>query len=360
MVDVTGIADRRSGGYGLVRSAGLGYLNPGGDDNICQNLNGDIFGAGPHCDDDAGKFFPLAMLNPINSNELGKTVRLSGGEMNPLMDRKRNSNPTTHVSFNYKLTDLLEPTKMLCRADGVLAAVNGHVNYNRDGLAAADSDEEVEEEVSIRRVDMDEEIDMTDLDEDEKLLVGEMKRLKKKVRTTRDGTQKDSKSAMTSQDKFNDYCDKMAMEEIEEMLMEKHNITLNNEEEYEEDYEMEDYEYESSGDVMYDAVVNIRKNEDENELEKMVEVEDNQLTDIESIARIGDRSLLSEKLHAETGSEVETVQNLINSFQVEANGKVEKVLQLDRKKGEPVLLIQFDNTEYRDAVLRTSRMPDVR
>ena len=32
---------------------------------------------------------------------------------------------------------------------------------------------------------------------------------------------------------------------------------------------MEDYEYESSGHVMYDAVVNIRKHEDENELEKM-------------------------------------------------------------------------------------------
>merc|ERR1711874_131774 len=48
------------------------------------------------------------------------------------------------------------------------------------------------------------------------------------------------------------------------------------------------------------------------------------------------------------------------SFQVEANGKVEKVLELNRKKGEPVLLIQFDNTEYRDAVLKSSRMLDAR
>ena len=363
MVDATGIANRRSGGYGLVRSAGLGYFYGGGDNNICSNLNGDIFGGGPHCDDE-GKFFPLAMLNPINENELGKTVRLGSGELNPLMDRSRNSNPTTHVSFNYKLTDLLEPTKVLCRADGVLGAVNGHVKVNNgDAEPVADQeDQEIQEEVSIRRVDMDETVDMSDLNADEKLLVQEMKRLKKKLGTTRDGTTKDSKSEMTSQDKFEEYCNKMNMEEIEEMLMEKHNITMDSEEEY----MVEDYDdTEASGDGFYETVVNVRNEavedmEEIEEVEEVEEVEDSQMTDIETIARIGDRSLLSEKLHVESGSEVETVESLINSFQVEANGKVEKVLELNRKKGEPVLLIQFDNTEYRDAVLKSSRMPDAR
>ena len=35
-VDVTGVANRRSGGYGLVRSAGMGYFWGGGDDSACR------------------------------------------------------------------------------------------------------------------------------------------------------------------------------------------------------------------------------------------------------------------------------------------------------------------------------------
>ena len=373
-MDVTGVANRRSGGYNLVRSAGLGYFYGGGEDSICQNLNPDIFGNGPHCDSGDGKMHPLAMLNPINSNELGKTVRLGGGEMNPLMDRTRNSNPTTHVSFDYKLSDLLQPTKMLCRMDGVLGAMNGHVTYNTDGesLADAETEYDVEEEVSIRRVDnMDEQIDMEELDEDSKLLVQEMKRLKNKVQSTRGGTKLAAKKDMTSEERFQDYCNKMNMEEIEVMLLEKHNITMDSEEDNMESYEeYEEYEdYEASGNVEYDSVVSIdRKNRDEKEEEEKeqeeeedyVEAVDNQMTDIETIARIGDRSLLSEKLEVEAGTEVETVQSLINRMKVTANGRVEKVLQLDRKKGEPVLLIQFDTTQYRDAVLKSSRMPGSR
>ena len=367
---MTGVANRRSGGYNLVRSAGLGYFYGGGEDSICQNLNPDIFGNGPHCDSGDGLIHPLAMLNPINSNELGKTVRLGGGEMNPLMDRTRNANPTTHVSFDYKLSDLLEPTKMLCRVDGVLGAVNGHVAYNADGESIADTETEyeVEEEVSIRRVDLDEPVDMEELDEDSKLLVQEMKRLKNKVMSSRGGTKQAAKKDMNSEERFQDYCNKMNMKEIEVMLMEKHNITMDSEEDTMQD-NYEDYrDYETSGDVEYDSVVSIdRKNkEDEMEVEKeeeeedYVETVDNQMTDIETIARIGDRSLLSEKLEVEAGTEVETVQSLINRFTVAANGRVEKVLQLDRKKGEPVLLIQFDSTQYRDAVLKSSRMPAAR
>ena len=372
-VDVTGVADRRSGGYNLVRSAGLGYFYGKGGE-VCQNLNGDIFGGGPHCDDGEGKIHPLAMLNPINSKELGKTVRLGGGELNPLMDRASNANPTTHVSFDYKLTDLLEPTKILCRMDGVLGAVNGHVLV-KDGemepLAdmedAAEAEEEaVEETVSIRRVDLNEPIEMEELDEDSKLLVLEMKRLKNKVKTSRgSGTKQAAKTEMSSEEKFQDYCNKMNMEEIELMLEQKHNITMDSEE---DDMEDNTEEFEDNTENYYysydvEPVVGVRKNnnvEEEEEYEEYVDSVDDQMTDIDTIARIGDRSLLSEKLEVEAGSEVEAVESLISRLKVAANGRVEKVLQLDRKKGEPVLLIQFDTTQYRDAVLKSSRMPGAR
>ena len=314
-----------------------------------------------------GKIHPLDMLNPINRVELGKTVRLGGGELNPLMDRSSNSNPTTHVSFDYKLTDLLEPTKILCRMDGVLGAVNGHVMVKddlEDPLADqenTDTENEVEETVSIRRVDLDEPIDMEELDEDPKLLVQEMKRLKKKMNSPRDGTKQAGKKEMTSEEKFQDYCDEMNMKEIDVMLKEKYNITMDSEEDNTED-NIESFD--EGNTENYPDVVGVKRNDDkeeeEEEYEEYVDSVDDQMTDIDTIARIGDRSLLSEKLEVEAGNEVEAVETLISRFKVAANGRVEKVLQLDRKKGEPVLLIQFDTTQYRDAVLKSSRMPGAR
>ena len=56
-VDVTGVANRRSGGYNLVRSAGLGYFYGEGGE-VCRNINGDIFSPGtPHCDGEDGRRF---------------------------------------------------------------------------------------------------------------------------------------------------------------------------------------------------------------------------------------------------------------------------------------------------------------
>ena len=75
---------------------------------------------------------------------------------------------------------------------------------------------------------------------------------------------------------------------------------------------------------------------------------------------MGDRSLLSEKLDVEEGKEVETVQSLISTFKIEANGKIENVMKIDSKKAQTVLLIQFDSQEYRDAVLKASRLPGAR
>ena len=37
-VDVLGLANRRSGGYGLVRSAGMGYFFGDGDDSACRSV----------------------------------------------------------------------------------------------------------------------------------------------------------------------------------------------------------------------------------------------------------------------------------------------------------------------------------
>merc|ERR1712106_595753 len=61
-VDMTGIANRRSGAYGLMRSGGLGYFYGGGEDSVCPNLHSDLLNDGAFCDDE-GAFFPLAMLN---------------------------------------------------------------------------------------------------------------------------------------------------------------------------------------------------------------------------------------------------------------------------------------------------------
>ena len=83
---MTGIANRRSGAYGLMRSGGLGYFYGGGEDSVCPNLHSDLLNDGAFCDDE-GAFFPLAMLNPINQHQLGKTVRIGGDGINPLMDR---------------------------------------------------------------------------------------------------------------------------------------------------------------------------------------------------------------------------------------------------------------------------------
>ena len=43
---------------------------------------------GAFCAGDTGAFFPLAVLNPINKHQLGKTIRLGSEDtINPLMDR---------------------------------------------------------------------------------------------------------------------------------------------------------------------------------------------------------------------------------------------------------------------------------
>merc|ERR1711971_699793 len=60
------------------------------------------------------------------------------------------------------------------------------------------------------------------------------------------------------------------------------------------------------------------------------------------------------------GEEKEAVESLVTKFNILANGRIEKVMQIDTKKGAPVLLVQFDSSEYRDEVLKGSRRPEAR
>ena len=54
--------------------------------------------------------------------------------------RTRNPNAMQHVSF--KLTDLMEPTKMLCKVDGVLKAYSGHIDHHADEVPVVSNTKE--------------------------------------------------------------------------------------------------------------------------------------------------------------------------------------------------------------------------
>jgi len=359
-VDVTGVANRRSGAYGLVRSAGLGYFWGGGESSACRTMESNHFADSPFCGGDDGEFFPLGLLNPINSNELGKTVRLGGDGLNPLMDRTRNPSAMKHVGFEW--TDLMEPTKMMCKVNNLMEAYQGHIKVVTDPetnmpdyIDAQDIElqGEYQELVNVRRND--EEISLRDLDPEDQQFIQRMQLYEKlKEQMERESSQLPIVRKQTSAEKFDNYCVEVEEQEIRRILAAKNITVVSN-----TTGSSEDDESSGSGDVEYEATVVVRNDKTSEDLELQLELED-QISDIEKIARIGDMSLLSEKLEAEKGQELEAVESLVRSFNVEANGKIEKVVKIDSKKGIPTLLIQFDSTEYRDAVLKSSRAPEAR
>lgn len=193
---------------------------------------------------------------------------------------------------------------------------------------------------------------MKDLAEEEQMLVKGMMDYEKKIKTRNANSNIDRNSDLSSSEKFDSYCTEMNRKEVEKILKSV-NITLDHGS-TEDDYNYDYSNYEASGEVVIEEeTVVVRKDDIEEQV-------DEEMTDIETVARIGDRSLLAEKLEVEEGNEVESVTTFINSFEVNANGKVEKVFKIDSKKGHPVLLIQFDSADYRDAVLRGSRLPESR
>jgi len=230
--------------------------------------------------------------------------------------------------------------------------MRGHVLVEEGELEEPAFYDEIDEYVEIRKNDQ--RVGMQDLAEEEQMLVKGLMNYEKKIKTRNAAGGIDRNSNPSSSEKFDSYCTDMNKKEMEKILKSV-NITINPDDNDEDDYGNYDYSnYEASGEVVIEEeTVVVRKDDIEEQV-------DEEMTDIETVARIGDRSLLAEKLEVEEGNEVESVTTFINSFEVNANGKVEKVFKIDSKKGHPVLLIQFDSADYRDAVLRGSRLPESR
>ena len=78
MVDLTGFADRGTGTYSVVRSAGLGYFF--GEEEICQHLSAD---GASYCDE------AMQMLMNINDKKLGQLnpTGVDAEDLHPLVNR---------------------------------------------------------------------------------------------------------------------------------------------------------------------------------------------------------------------------------------------------------------------------------
>ena len=199
--------------------------------------------------------------------------------------------------------------------------------------------------VEVRRNDQ--KIVMKDLPLEEQLFIEKMMVYEKMKNAPKDGMNPIERKP-TSQDKFMERCNEVNREEIEKILKSVNITVITNQTDYEnyENYEEGNYDYtdeEGSGD--YEEIVEVRKEEE---------------MDIETVARIGDRSLLAEKMEVEEGNEMETVQDLVNKFKISANGRIEKVLSIQNKHDDTVLLVTFDSENYRNAVLKASRLPAAR
>jgi hypothetical protein len=115
----------------------------------------------------------------------------------------------------------------------------------------------------------------------------------------------------------------------------------------------EDYSSGSGDYDGYDDVVEVKS--------EFLEQNDDEMSELEVVARLGDRSLLAERMtDLVDGEEKEAMEKLITKFNIVSNGRIEKVMQVDTKKGAPVLLVQFDSSKFRDEVLKGSRRPESR
>ena len=100
-------------------------------------------------------------------------------------------------------------------------------------------------------------------------------------------------------------------------------------------------------------------NDDEVDTIVNVKCADPKMNDLEQLARLGDKSLLLERLKVEEGKEEQAaVEEYVASLNVTVDGKVEKVVSVETKK--KMLLVQFDSMTFRDAVLKASRSPGAR
>ena len=159
----------------------------------------------------------------------------------------------------------------------------------------------------------------------------------------------------TNPDLFLEYCDKenkeakrrfmkkMKEEELEASVTEVDHEDLEEETVVEAS---EDEEKIDEVDTIDNSIVNVKSG-------------DSQLNNLEQLARLGDKSLLLERLEVGEGKEKKAVvEEYVASLNVAAEGKVEKVVDVETKK--KMLLVQFDSMTFRDAVLKASRSPGAR
>jgi len=364
VVDLTNVADRDRGVYSLVRAGTIGYTL-GGDPNdpVCSRLDADLDSS---CDDGEGNFYPLASLNQVNDNKLGKLLR--PGEGNPLM--KRNHIGTDVMNYNsFELGDLINPKSFLCKTSNLLGSMQKHVDVagpEGEGepeyyyLDDVDKDYEGADDAEAYDYTATDRVKDIEDDESTKMAMKVYNRVKAMEDDDQermvDKNRREFKKPETDLDHFDHYCQKQNLkakrvwmkkkqEEADEAVVtEYEDYETEEEEEADEDVDNEE-EYEDGG------VVEVKR--DGKEKTKMP-----QMNDLEQLARLGDRSLLVEKLEVEEGAEQADMEQFVTSLNVTANGKVEKVVIVEGKK--KMLLVQFDTVGYRDAVLKASRSPEAR
>jgi len=371
VVDMTNMADRRRGTYNLVRSAGMGYAF-GGDpeDPVCSRLDLDDEGA---CGDGDGAFYPLTSLNSVNKHQLGKIIRPTAD--NPLLDRNHLANDV--MKYNaFELGDIVNPKSLLCKTNNLLESMHTHVDVvesetEPNYYVLDDVDIEfAEESVEIEAYDYTDESEFNvksdsaeeELNEEEKMAVRVFNKVKKIEEDERAAAQVDSNRRQiikpkTNKDEFQAYCQvqnleakRAFMKKMKDEMLEASVTEVEHEEDVEEETVVEAHEEEEEEDIEdeVDTIVNVKKKS-----------EDSQLNNLEQLARLGDKSLLLERLEVEEGVEKQAaVEEYVASLNVTADGKVEKVVSVETKK--KMLLVQFDSMTYRDAVLKASRSPGAR
>ena len=205
--------------------------------------------------------------------------------------------------------------------------------------------------------------DSGELDEEEVMALKVFKKVKKieqeeneRVAAQLESNRRQIKRKETNADHFQAYCSqqnleakrrfmkKMKAEKLEASITEVDDEDL--EEEEETVVEAHEEEDEETIDEVVDNIVNVKSG-------------DSQLNALEQLARLGDKSLLVERLEVEEGkAKRAAVEEYVASLDVAAEGKVEKVVDVETKK--KMLLVQFDSMTYRDAVLKASRSPGAR
>jgi len=370
VVDVTNVADRRRGTYNLVRTATMGYAFGGDpDDPVCSRLDQDDESA---CSDADGAYYPLTSLNAINDNQLGKIIRPTGD--NPLLNR--NHLATDVMKYNaFELSDIVNPKSLLCKTSNLLGSMQTHVDvveqgtepnyYYLDDVDLIYDESSVESEAYDYTDDNEFNVksDSAELDEEEALALKVFKKVKKieqeeneRVAAQLESNRRQIKRKETNADHFQAYCSqqnleakrrfmkKMKAEKLEASITEVDDEDL--EEEEETVVEAHEEEEEETIDEVVDNIVNVKSG-------------DSQLNALEQLARLGDKSLLVERLEVEEGkAKRAAVEEYVASLDVAAEGKVEKVVDVETKK--KMLLVQFDSMTFRDAVLKASRSPGAR